>query len=417
MQKKTITTDRHAAAAKPINERRKALYTVAMKGIAKGTLLLKVSGLGTKTFYTRALLSTKRIDVRLGNYPILSLKEAVEMHNQMMGYIEKGIDPRPILKAEKQKNIDAITMDELFEQWFEYASTTSTSKQSTLNAHKWRWHDYLSPTIGSVFVKDLNRATLMAAFDKCVARSREQARKAYTTVNLPLDYALARSLINDNPARTIKPKDFNATKGSPKTRILSLEEITELQEVLATLEKSHSPQMLAIVRIALLTAARRGEVCHMKWKDLSYDGNYMVWNLPTTKNGKPHRIYLCSYGRSIIESLKALTGSSEWVFESGKIDNAPIRFDAVTTFVRRLNQKVSFDHFSLHDLRRTAASYWAEKLKADTALIELMLNHLPQNELVRTYQVIQREGEQKEIWMRWDSVVQDTLPNTALPMG
>lgn len=416
MSKNTITTDRQVYSAKTPVDASKAIYTVTMKGIAKGTLLLKVSSTGTKTFYTRALFNGKRIDVRLGNYPIVSLKEAVDIHNQMMGYVEKGIDPRTILKAEKQQNIDAITMDELFEQWFQYALATSQTKQETLKAHKWRWYDYISPSIGSMFAKDLTRPILMAVFDKCVLRSREQARKAYTTVNLPLDYALARSLILENPARTIKPKDFNATKGKPRDRNLSLEEITELQNLLTELERSHSPQMLAIIRIALLTGARRGEVCDMKWQDLSYDGDALVWNLPVTKNGRPHRIFLYEYGQRIISQLKPLTGNSEWVFQSTKVDNAPIRFDAVTTFIRRLNKQTSFPHFSLHDLRRTAASYWAEKLKVDSALIELMLNHLPANELVRTYQVVKREDDQKDVWKRWDAVVKSTLP-TALDIA
>ena len=409
MSKTTIKNARQLSSAKAPTDTRKVTYTITMKGIAKGTLLLKVTHTGTKTFYTRALINRKRIDVRLGNYPIVSLKEAVNKHNNMMSYVEKGIDPRSILRAEKQRNIDSLTMDELFQQWFKYAKATSQSKEETLRAHKWRWNEYISPSIGNIFAKDLTRMNLMAVFDKSVLRSREQARKAYTTVNLPLDYAMARSLITENPARTIKPKDFNATRTAPRDRKLALEEITELQNLLCKMEKHNSPQMIGIIRIALLTGARRSEVCNMRWTDLSFDDDVLVWNIASTKNGRPHRIFLHEYGQSIIEHLKPLTMDSGWVFESPRVENAPIRPDAVTTFIRRLNRVTSFPHFSLHDLRRTAASYWADKFKVDSALIELMLNHLPANELVRTYQVIKREDDQKYVWKRWDHLLNQLL--------
>ncbi|WP_040916540.1 site-specific integrase [Legionella tunisiensis] len=42
--------------------------------------------------------------------------------------------------------------------------------------------------------------------------------------------------------------------------------------------------------------------------------------------------------------------------------------------------------FTIHDLRRSAATAWGEYLKAAPHVIERMLNHQPANKLVATYQ-------------------------------
>lgn len=410
---KKVSTPRAIDALKPSTDGKRYRQLITAKGIASGSLLIVVSPKGKKTFYTRACSDGKRIDIRLGNYPALSLKEAINDHNECMALIEKGLDPRRVKAAKKAKNQNELTMDELFEQWFKHISKTGAQKNSTIEAHRWRWYSYLSPTLGSLLLNSITRATLLNALDKCVHRSKEQTRKAFTTLNLPLDYALARMMISENPCRTIKPKDVNATKGKPRSRFLSIAEIKELLELLNDCECRHSPQMITLIRLALITGARRSELSNMKWSDLIIKDGYWVWNLPETKNGKPHRIYLFQYAITLLERLGKITGGSTWVFESNIRQGKPIRPDAVTQMIGRLNSESDLEHFTFHDLRRTAATHWVEQVGADSSLVELMLNHLPQNQLVRTYQVITREAEQKDAWQCWGDFLLDLSKSNA----
>lgn len=65
--------------------------------------------------------------------------------------------------------------------------------------------------------------------------------------------------------------------------------------------------------------------------------------------------------------------------------------------------------FTLHDLRRTCATHWADTLKADARVVELMLNHLPQDKLIRTYQRGKNTDLQKEIWLRWGNTISNNV--------
>ena len=61
--------------------------------------------------------------------------------------------------------------------------------------------------------------------------------------------------------------------------------------------------------------------------------------------------------------------------------------------------------FTIHDLRRTAATMWGEYLKVKPHIIENMLNHQPLNKLIATYQRATYIAEQKAAWSAWDEMI------------
>jgi len=65
--------------------------------------------------------------------------------------------------------------------------------------------------------------------------------------------------------------------------------------------------------------------------------------------------------------------------------------------------------FTVHDLRRSAATAWGEHLKTAPHVIEKMLNHQPQNKLVATYQHASYQDEQKSAWVKWGVFVEEHL--------
>ena len=67
--------------------------------------------------------------------------------------------------------------------------------------------------------------------------------------------------------------------------------------------------------------------------------------------------------------------------------------------------------FTIHDLRRSAATAWGEYLKADPHVIERMLNHQPANKLVATYQRAIYADEQKQTWLKWGELVERMVAN------
>ena len=71
----------------------------------------------------------------------------------------------------------------------------------------------------------------------------------------------------------------------------------------------------------------------------------------------------------------------------------------------------NMEPFSVHDIRRSAATAWGEYLKVQPHVIEQMLNHQPLNKLVAVYQRATYAEEQKAAWLAWGEMVEHQIIN------
>lgn len=409
-------------------------------------LFLRVRPSGAKSWLFSYRLPGDKSSIRMtiGAPTDLSLKEARDKIRELQRLVDNGIDPRHAKAATIAENMQAVTMQVLFDRWIDQEKITKRVTQGWIKHHEDRWRLHLKKPLGSILAKDITRAHLSAALDAMTRKGiKEETRKALSSLNLMMDYGLTRHLIDQNPARLLKPKDFAATASKPRDRVLSLEELHKLWLALdqsETVSKfdENIPSMSLItitaIKILLLTGARRSEVAAMQWKEL--DLNISVWTLSSerTKNGQSHTIYLSNLAIEMIERLKPITGCSGFVFDTGYYEQGGhIHPDTLTGAIAKLRgaskgskKKIIVDSslsdmkpFSIHDLRRSAATAWGEYLKTDPHVIERMLNHQPLNKLVATYQRAKYTDEQKEAWLAWGKMVEQYItqdPDNVAPI-
>lgn len=391
-------------------------------------LFLRVRPSGAKSWVYFFRLSEQRNLNRmtLGSEHDFSLKEARQELDKVRDLVRQGIDPRAARKAAKVENTQAITMQSLFDAWLAFEVGTDQNSIQWAKRHKDRWNLHLRESLGDIFVKDISRHHLTKVLEAMVlAGIREETRKALTTLNLILDYGLKHQHLKENPARLLRPKDFKATAGEPRDRTLSLEELSSLwftldQMVISTNGLSSASTVKLItssaIKLLILTGARRGEVAKMAWKELDLLAG--VWSLPKerTKNSRAHIIYLSECAIEIIKKLQSITGDSLYVFDTGR--GVHIREDTLTRAISRLQQSSKSEGknrisnlapFTVHDIRRSAATAWGEHLSILPHIIEKMLNHQPMNKLIATYQRATHANEQKNAWLAWGKMVEDLL--------
>lgn len=398
-----------------------------------GGLFLRVRSSGAKSWlFAFSLPKDRRIfRMTLGSVDELSLKQAREVIPGLRRQVAEGIDPRNARAATRTENVQAITMQKLFNDWIEFLKLTGEVTPTWIKRHEDRWRLHLKVPLANLFAKDVTRGHLAFALDSMVRKGiKEETRKALTTLNLMLDYGLTRHFIEQNPARMLKPKDFAASANHPRERVLSIEELRQLwvaldRTVFLKIKKEFKPVMNPMVstaiKLLILTGARRGEVCGMRWDELDLEKG--LWKLPSsrTKNRKSHLIYLSSFAVQLISDLKPLTGQSDFVLDTGV---GSIHRDSVTGAIKRLlttpsnykeKKKASaaplapMKPFSTHDLRRSSSTAWAEYLKVQPHVIERMLNHQPLNKLVATYQRATYAEEQKAAWLAWSDMVESQI--------
>tara|TARA_R110000868_G_scaffold73459_3_gene213014 strand:- start:1956 stop:3293 length:1338 start_codon:yes stop_codon:yes gene_type:complete len=394
-------------------------------------LFLRVRPSGAKSWlYCFRLPGNRSLrQMTLGAYEDVSLKEARSLLPELKKQVAQGVDPRLSRAASITKNTQAITMQELFDTWIEFVKLTKEITHKWMKQHERRWSRHLKNHLGKILAKDITRAHIATVLDGMARKGiKEETRKSLSTLNLMLDYGLTRHLIEQNPARLLKPKDFAASANRPRDRVLTLAELRKLWKALDMAIKPRdgiakssilSPITANAIKLLILTGARRGEMTAMRWDELDFDNG--KWILPSTrtKNRQKHTIYLSALALKILNELKPLTGTSQFVFDTDSNLRGHIHTDSLNKALWRLkkcdNKEKAKENppplsdmkpFTIHDLRRSAATCWGEYLKTDPHVIERMLNHQPINKLIATYQHAVYADEQKAAWLRWGRLVE-----------
>lgn len=141
-----------------------------------------------------------------------------------------------------------------------------------------------------------------------------------------------------------------------------------------------------IVRLLLLTAARREEVGAMRWGELAGGDGDRVWTLPAAraKNGVTHELPL---GPLAIAQLPAARDKRDLVFGRGKgggfsgwsKGKAELDVTMAAQLAEQLEERDGAAEsaavpWRLHDLRRTFAT-WASENDVEPHVVEAVLNH------------------------------------------
>lgn len=262
------------------------------------------------------------------------------------------------------------------------------------------------PAIGAMAVADVTKSHIQHIVDKMMARDVvRMTKRVLSDLRQMFGFALDRDHIAADPTARIKKTSIG--KDTERDRVLTEREITDLFDKLPCSGLSETAQ--AALLIQLSTLARIGEVVAACWEHVDFER--MVWTLPDTKNGKPHKVCLSSFAAAQFRHLEQITGATEWVFPNSKIIGP---LDSKTTTKQVADRQRDGDKMAgrskqtdalrlaggqwrPHDLRRTGASMMAE-LGALPDVIERCLNHTEESKMRRIYQRATYEGPMREAW-------------------
>jgi integrase len=157
-----------------------------------------------------------------------------------------------------------------------------------------------------------------------------------------------------------------------RDRALTPEEIGAFLRALDLVECREQTRIA--LRLILLTLVRKRELLRARWEHL--DLTEGVWCIPTTKNGKPHDVFLSKQALELFNKLKSLSAGSEFVLPHVSRLDQPMGDSTLNELLRRMMDRgvKGLSHFTVHDLRRTASTHLHEA-GFNSDVIEKALNH------------------------------------------
>jgi integrase len=276
----------------------------------------------------------------IGGFPDWSTGAARDEAKRLKRAIDGGADPVGELQATRQ----APTIDDLCNRFLEHH--TGHLRASTARDYQRRIRNIIRPQLGKQKVAAVKFAD-MQDLHRRVSKERGpySANRTLQLLSKMFNLAVAWEWCNRNPVKGVERNQEHA-----RQRYLSKEELTRLMAALAA---DQDQQAANILRLLLLTGARKSEVLTAKWAD--FDLKAGIWTKPgaRTKQKTEHRVPLSAPARMLLASIKQ---ESEYIFGGRWGRGHRITVEGPQ---KRIWKAAKITGLRIHDLRHSYASHLA----------------------------------------------------------
>ncbi len=337
----------------------------------------------------------KRLDLALGSYPTITLKEARKRALALRNELMQGKKPEIYWKAQ-------VAPEELDKPLFgEYAKQCIDSKQAEWKnpKHKEQWFNtieqYANPFIGKKALDEIDTQDILDILTPIWFTKTETASRLRGRIEWILASANTRKLRSGiNPAawrghlETILPKP---SKIAPVKHHPALP-YKEVPSFLNIVKEKDGVTALAL-EFLILNANRSGEVLNGLRSEITQEG---IWIIPAQrmKANKDHRIPLRERSIELLAIAESFDPGSKYLFSRG---GKPLSSMALLMMLRKINSKVT-----IHGFRSSFRDWVSEETMHSPEVAEKALAHAVANQVEAAYRRGDLLEHRKRLMKDWE---------------
>ncbi|ABM61116.1 site-specific integrase [Halorhodospira halophila] len=260
-------------------------------------LIVEVRPTGSATYFYRyrnhAGLTRS---CKLARFREISLKDARSLAREKASIVASGHDPQ----EEKNTRRASPTLKEYAEEC--YLPHAKSYKRSWKTDEIMLNHHAL-PTLGTKKMSDINRNQVEAIMNDM--KSRGYAPSTVDRVLTLISYMFKVAMDNEIPGVVSNPteKIKRPVIDNKIENYLTREEVNRMLE--AARRRNH-PHIYSIIRMAVLTGARKAEILSARFEDFDLDNK--IWNIPKGKNGS-RKVILAEKAVQMVKELPKQEGT------------------------------------------------------------------------------------------------------------
>lgn len=324
-------------------------------------LFLRVREGGSRTFIAKWRQGAMQRRHNIGKVGIISLDDARKAARELFVGIDKGVDP---VAAKARAKVDGSRLFlPLAEDYL--ARRAKDMKPGSLDQITRHLRLYWKP-LHNLAVSKIDRALIASELRTMIdERGPIAADRARSTLMAFYGWLIGEGHIEANPVMGTN----KSGQGKDRDRVLTDAELVAIWNA-----TDPATDHGRIVRLLTLTAQRRDEIADLRHSELvllDAKGEALI-DLPKerTKNSRPHMVPLSETAADILRAAPKIDGR-EFVFGEGQGG-----YSGFSRAKERLDEKCGVKDWTLHDLRRTAATVMGDRLGVLPHVTEAVLNHV-----------------------------------------
>jgi integrase len=341
-----------------------------------GGLFLWVTPSGGKIWRWTYRHEGKAKLMSFGSYPDVSLSLARERHAEARKLLASGVDPMAQRKAEKSQAENSFQSVSL--RWLEHWRHGKSPRH--VDYVKRRMETDILPSLGARPIAEIEAPELVAMTKAIEKRgARDIAKRALETTGQVFRYAIAHGYAKRNPASEIRPRDILQSTHKVNYARIDARDLPGLLRSIEVYPGTHVTRLA--MKLMAFTFVRTSELIGARWEEFDIDA--VRWNIPAErmKMRTPHIVPLTRQALEVLDTLRTLTGQSEWLFPGDRNANKPMSNNTILKGLERMGYK---GRMTGHGFRGLASTILHDQGYAHEH-IELQLAHAPRNAVSAAY--------------------------------
>jgi integrase len=302
----------------------------------------------------------------------MTLAAARERARELAEALAQGEDPRSVERARRQGYGARVTVKEFAARYLKNLEARGARKD--MAAVRRPLEREIVRRLGARPMDKVTARELQALiFGKLEAGRPAAAAKLRGLCKRVWDYAMVCGVADSNPAIST-PLRYVARRKA-RDRALSEEELRRVLRALKQKLRNVPEAHRHAIRLLLLTMVRKSELRLARWVEV--DLKRAEWVIPAgrTKMGREMLVPLSDGSLECLRELRAMQGPRvEMVLPGREALTWPLWAGALNRTLAKVARAAHVEHFTVHDLRRTASTLLTEAgWKAE--VVEKALGH------------------------------------------
>ncbi len=382
-------------------------------------LYLSILPTGTKSWRWKYRFAGREKRLVIGPYPLISIRKARELRDAARATLIGGIDPSAQKQAARVKVRYGETFEAIARSW--HASKVSKLSPRYAAQVLARLEANAFPRFGNMPIGDVTPPIVLEAIRRIEQRGAlTMAHEVRGHISEVFVWAIAAGLAETDPAAIIRRALSSTGTGGRRAALLKLKDATRLIAAIDRLKRAMPSTKLAS-RLLALTAVRPGPLRmaeHAEFEEL--DGASPVWRIPAAKmklslqnKADPTFDFVVPLSRQAVETVKAARqlGHKRLLFP-GAYRRSPISDSTLSQLY--LDAGYRGRHVP-HGWRASFSTIMNERAAdeeraSDRAIIDLMLAHIPDNDVEAAYNRAAYMRRRREIAQEWADLLMEGLP-------